>query len=420
MNIMKVKGKDLEIKDTNKYEYIMTYSFPCQDLSLAGKRAGMETSQADGGTRSGLLWEVERILDELTDRPQILLMENVPEVIGNGNLEHFIKWTYKLESLGYINYFQVLNGKNYGIPQNRRRCFMVSLLGEYAYDFPIKLKLKYRLKDFLEKQVEERFYLSSKMINYVLARTPIGEKEFNSANNIRSVNSDKCAGTLTTKGSGTGSSCRGEDTFIVDNMSQDEIDSKIYLKQQLCDDLIKNGQVKEGDIVKHSYTQQIMDGNKKAVETSNVMITLTTRGDCVGVVVQDDVELVGGIGEKKSNGGTQYYEQDRIYNAEKIATAIPAEKSFHPYYLNNLRIRKLTPNECIRLMGFDNNDYQALKDAEMSDAAIYHVAGDSIIVTVLMAIFGQMLPIDENQLKSKIESYVETLKLTCISTNKGV
>ena len=65
MNIMKVKGSDLEIKDTNKFVYIMSYSFPCQDLSLAGLRKGMETSQADGGTRSGLLWEVERILNEL-------------------------------------------------------------------------------------------------------------------------------------------------------------------------------------------------------------------------------------------------------------------------------------------------------------------------------------------------------------------
>ena len=65
MNIMKVKGSDLEIVDTDKYCYIMTYSFPCQDLSLAGQRKGMETSQADGGTRSGLLWECERILNEL-------------------------------------------------------------------------------------------------------------------------------------------------------------------------------------------------------------------------------------------------------------------------------------------------------------------------------------------------------------------
>ena len=132
----------------------------------------METSQADGGTRSGLLWEVERILDELNRErererdcstlPQILLMENVPEVIGAGNVDHFIKWTNKLESLGYTNYFEILNAKDYGIPQNRRRCFMLSILGDYAYDFPLKLKLKYRLKDFLEKQVNEKYYLDDK------------------------------------------------------------------------------------------------------------------------------------------------------------------------------------------------------------------------------------------------------------------
>ena len=177
MNIMKVKGSDLEIVDTDKYCYIMTYSFPCQDLSLAGQRKGMETSQADGGTRSGLLWECERILNELSSMththtqtstlPHVLLMENVPEVIGVGNVKHFHKWLHKLESLGYCNFVEILNGKNYGIPQNRRRCFMVSILGDYAYDFPFKIKLKYKLKDFLEKQVDEKYYLDDKDIERI-------------------------------------------------------------------------------------------------------------------------------------------------------------------------------------------------------------------------------------------------------------
>ena len=139
MNIMKVKGKDLEIINVDKYEYVMTYSFPCQDLSLAGTRKGMATSQADGGTRSGLLWEVERILDELENKPQVLLMENVPEVIGTKNVEHFNKWLAKLESLGYSNFFQILNAKDYGIPQNRRRCFMVSILMNGLMTFQLKL-----------------------------------------------------------------------------------------------------------------------------------------------------------------------------------------------------------------------------------------------------------------------------------------
>ncbi len=171
INIMEVHGKDLEIVDTDKYEYIMTYSFPCQDLSLAGKRQGMGVSQAEGGTRSGLLWEVERILGEIAggglQLPQILVMENVPEVIGSANIGDFHKWEHRLEELGYKNYVEILNAKNYGIPQNRRRCFMVSILGEYAYNFPIKLKREYRLKDLLEKMVDKKYYLTDEHIERI-------------------------------------------------------------------------------------------------------------------------------------------------------------------------------------------------------------------------------------------------------------
>ena len=109
VNIQQVKGKDLEIVDTDEYDYILTYSFPCQDLSLAGKGKGM----SDTSTRSGMLWEVERILTEcyeLGTMPQILLMENVPQVHGTNNVEDFNKWQLRLEELGYKNYWQDLNG----------------------------------------------------------------------------------------------------------------------------------------------------------------------------------------------------------------------------------------------------------------------------------------------------------------------
>lgn len=111
VNIQQVKGSDLEIVDTDKYEYIMTYSFPCQDLSLAGLGKGMDR---ESGTRSSMLWEVGRILDEIKndnfELPQILLMENVPQVIGTKNVGNFNKWQRKLEKLGYKNYLQNLNG----------------------------------------------------------------------------------------------------------------------------------------------------------------------------------------------------------------------------------------------------------------------------------------------------------------------
>ena len=157
-DICTIHASDLEIIDTDKYTYIMTYSFPCQDLSVAGKRAGM--SKGDN-TRSGLLWEVERILKECDNLPQVLLMENVTQVHGEDNREDFYSWIEFLESKGYSNYWQDLNAKDYGVAQNRDRCFMVSLLGEYNFHFPSPITLTKTMKDYLEDEVEEKFYIDN-------------------------------------------------------------------------------------------------------------------------------------------------------------------------------------------------------------------------------------------------------------------
>jgi len=165
-DIQKIHAADLKIAERESYCYILTYSFPCQDLSLAGNQKGMTKGS---GTRSGLLWEVERLLDECEELPQVLLMENVPQVIGKKNIKDFQSWRSKLESLGYSNYVQLLNAKDYGIPQNRNRCFMVSILGQYHYTFPKKQKLKLKLKDMLEDNVNEKYYLSDEVIkNFVI------------------------------------------------------------------------------------------------------------------------------------------------------------------------------------------------------------------------------------------------------------
>lgn len=176
-DICEWKGNDLGITDTDKYTYIMTYSFPCQDISVAGKQRGYDE---DSGTRSSLLWQVYRLLCETYEKPQILLMENVPNVHGKKNIENFNKWINKLEELGYSNYWQDLNAKNYGVPQNRNRCFMVSILGDYSYTFPEPFELKLRLKDVLEDEVEEKYYLSDKAIqSFVEHSTTNKEKGIN-------------------------------------------------------------------------------------------------------------------------------------------------------------------------------------------------------------------------------------------------
>jgi len=170
VNIMNVHGKDLEIVDTDKFEYAVTYSFPCQDLSLAGNGKGMSISQKEGGTRSGLVWEFLRIIKECENKPQILLMENVPQVHSKDNNGDFYYLQCELQKLGYKNFWQDLNSKNYGIPQNRDRTFMISIYDKNAdYVFPEPEPLKLRLKDLLEESVDEKYYLSEKMINFISA-----------------------------------------------------------------------------------------------------------------------------------------------------------------------------------------------------------------------------------------------------------
>ena len=162
MDITKVHADDLNICDTESFTYLLTYSFPCTDLSVAGKQMGMSKGS---GTRSGLLWEVERIFKEIRDSggelPQILFMENVPQVHSDANMVDFQNWIDFLSSLGYVNYWQDLNAKNYGVAQNRERCFMFSFLGEYNYHFPETVPLKKKLKDYLEENVEEKYYINN-------------------------------------------------------------------------------------------------------------------------------------------------------------------------------------------------------------------------------------------------------------------
>ena len=158
MDITKIHGEDLGIIETLNYCYIMTYSFPCQDLSVAGKMAGMSKGS---GTRSGLLWEVERLLNEVENLPQVLLMENVPQVHSVKNMPDFQKWIDFLSSKGYSNYWQDLNARDYEVPQNRQRCFMVSILGGKTYKFPEKKPLKTVMKDCLEDCVDDKYYITS-------------------------------------------------------------------------------------------------------------------------------------------------------------------------------------------------------------------------------------------------------------------
>lgn len=310
-DITKIHAKDLEIVNTDKFTYLLTYSFPCQDLSLAGKQKGMKKGS---GTRSGLLWEVERLLDECVELngnlPQVLLMENVPEVIGTKNIEHFQEWQRKLESLGYKNYCQVLNAKDYGIPQNRKRCFMVSILGDYYYEFPKPFKLELKFKDMLEDEVDEKYYLSHKMIDSFNRHA---ERHRNRGNGFgwKPTHGEGIANALTAS-----ASCRSSDNYIKVvanvNIGNNESNNRIYA----------------------------VDG---------ISPTLNT---CQG-------------------------------GQRQVKVLIPEKEYSTP------RIRRLTPLEYWRLMGFDDEDFYKAEKVN-SNTQLYKQAGNSIVVNVLEEIFKKL------------------------------
>lgn len=305
VNIQNAKGEDFKIVDKDQYDYIITYSFPCQDLSLAGKGKGM----ADTSTRSGMLWEVERILNELKkldQLPQVLLMENVPQVHGIDNVEYFNKWQLALEKLGYKNYFQDLIATDYGIPQTRNRCFMISVLGNYSYAFPKPMPLKLKLNDLLEKNVNEKYYLSDKFISCMTKEKKRGyPRKERFEQSISRVNNKQIANTITTL-----EGQRDISTFVIGTFQ-------------------------------YSKSDKFMQGRERlqlGKETSDTLQTTSKEGVCY----------------------------------------------------NDLKIRKLTPLECFRLMGVKDKDYYKIAKNQ-SNSSLYHLAGDSIVVDVLMAIFKEMI-----------------------------
>lgn len=167
-SITGVHAKDLEIVDTDKYCYVMSYSYPCTSISIAGKQQGYKKGS---GTTSSMLWEVQRILSEVQEgRPQVLLLENVPQAKSDKHGKEFGEWCEFLESLGYKNYYAILNAKEFGIPQNRERIFMVSILGDYLYEFPNAIRLDLKTKDIqeLEETIDESYYLTDRQIKYIL------------------------------------------------------------------------------------------------------------------------------------------------------------------------------------------------------------------------------------------------------------
>lgn len=361
VNIQQVKGTDLEIVDVNDFDYVMTYSFPCQDLSLAGKGAGMSK---DSGTRSSMLWEVGRILRECSEigsLPQILLMENVTQVHSKKNKEMFDMWIKELDELGYTSYWQDMNAKNFGIPQNRNRTFMISILRSWScgeYKFPKGFELKLRLRDMLEEEVDEKYYLSDKMIKYITA-----DNEKWTGNNGQALINKQIASTLNT---GEGSRRCDASNYICN-----ELPEKYDLKG-----LKQVGQIYGIEKEPNPQTGRIYDS-----EGLSPTLDTCSGGNRMPKIL---------IPEKTLKGYAEAYEGDEVYINRPHQKRGCVQSGSYMYQINNLRIRKLTPRECWRLMGVQDQDYDKVAPNQ-SASSLYHLSGDSIVCQVLISLFSQLI-----------------------------
>ena len=359
-DITKIKGEDLPQID------IFTYSFPCQDLSVSGKGKGMQQ-----GTRSGLIFEVLRIMRELKeiDRlPGLLIKENVTALLNKKHIDGLKQIKEELEELGYTNYVDKLNAKNYGVAQNRDRAFMISTLGDYAYEFPKPIPLEKRLKDYLESEVDEKYYISNDQISDLILNST-GEnflkvkeatkKGYAIATEGDSINleqpssktrrgrvGDGTANTLTT-------SCNQSvvEPIIVDTSFKNSRAPRFYT--ETCPTINTMG-----------------GGNREPKVIDPIICAQRGRNPDDPTPRESGLKTVQML-EPKLDGTS-----NTLTTVQKDNLVITP----------TLRIRKLTPLECWRLMGIDDENFHKVKASGVSNSQLYKQAGNGLVVDVFAAI----------------------------------
>ena len=361
---------------------LIMHGSPCQDFSLAGKQAG---GDKDSGTRSSLMYETIRIVEKL--KPKYVIWENVKNLLSKKHRHNFDAYLETMEQLGYTNYYQVLNAKDYGIPQNRERVFTISIRKgiNKVFTFPQKQELKIKLKDMLENEVDEKYYLRDKMINYVLDNndTQKGTKWEGRADND-TLNS-KIAHTLSVRGA-SGNQRAGVSNFIIDNYDK-EIkvkDVKQVVRKYGVFDTNKSKH-QEGSVYDENGLSPTLDTMQGGWRQPCIEIKNATKKGYQEAFDGDSVNL-SYPASKTRRGRVGNQVSQTLQTSDNIGVVVNKPKKDK----TKLRIRKLTPREVWRLMGFDDSDYEKASKVN-SNTQLYKQAGNSICVPVLIAILNNLL-----------------------------
>ena len=409
---------------------------PCQDFSVAGTQKG---GDENSGTRSSLMYETIRIVDKL--KPKYVIWENVKNLLSKKHKPNFDNYISRLDELGYNSFYKVLNAKDYGIPQNRERVFTISIRNDLnkVFEFPPKQELKLKLKDLLETEVDEKYYLSEETVNKLMWHN---ERFKNTGYIFKSKTSeDNVANCVTSKAGG-----RATDNFIkcigtLDIKGNDQI-KRVYSKEGVSPTLTDmqggNRQPKilepskktfverkyDNFISKKGYIPEMFNAyNEKEIKdiaptqlvgcgdatSSAAVLICASRGRnpenpsnrASGIPMEQRLEInANGV----SNTITTVLKDNYCIIADTQAHASVKEDGVCPALTSSMgtggghipmhnydfRIRKLTPKECWRLMGFSDEDFETAEKVN-SNTQLYKQAGNSIVVNVLESILKQLI-----------------------------
>lgn len=317
---------DISKVEALDYADFWTYSFPCTDISVAGQQKGI----VKGETRSGLLYEVQRLLEtavHMHTQPKYLMLENVKNLVGRKFKTQFTEWLEWLDSMGYNTYWQILNAKDYGVPQNRERVFAISIRKDIdtgGYIFPKPFGSGKRLKDVLEQAVDEKYYLSDEMVQ--------GFVRHNENHAAKGTGFIKIAGSL------------------------------------------------------NHYGNDQMNRVYNAQGCSPTLVTVSGGGREPKILEEYGALLQPVDRDYNSHGGKREVHIETL--AEPISYALRAN-NHGALTTDGFRVRRLTPLECWRLMGFSDEAFHKAETV-CSNSQLYKQAGNSIVVDVLVVIFNQL------------------------------
>lgn len=429
---------------------LFTMSSPCQDFSIAGLQKGGDEGS---GTRSSLLWECRKAI--LAKKPRYILFENVKALVSKKFLPSFRKWQDELASYGYTNFTKVLNAKNYGVPQNRERVFMVSILDEDAsFHFPEPFPLERRLKDILEENVDERYYLSDKLVKGfmehnirhlekgtgILCRPKTGEDIANAlrANgaicptdnmictpiiyddyNGRIARDQSVIGTVTTN---CGNPAPRHWYKIIEPFNTEKDGSARTIMSHYSKSGISNimkgfgsgdtGVIQIGNILEEKGFSNPQRGRIYSADGISPTINTMAEGGLEPKIIQKERgKNNGGVHTISPTVSSSGFERNnyiieagnvnpsgngmngRVVSDEGIAPTLSTNKGEGIKILpseEKFRIRKLSEREVFRLMDVSEEDIDRIQAAGISRSQQYKMAGNSIVTNVLYHIFRKM------------------------------